>query len=207
MTPRNPCSLKRTTAGRKSWLRMVDKIRLVARGELDAAYHEKFKTADRTCWDVRCIERGALKVLACLTYTLWLFPSSTYAGDAVAIAYNETGVWTAVTYYASSAPKGGADYKDSAGARAAALADLKKRGGADFVRGSVLESSDKTGYFAYARGKNRAKKDLHAVGYGPSAAAAKADAFAALCRTGGTKEQKMIYKYFSYGAAPAQPSP
>lgn len=129
---------------------------------------------------------------------------SAQAGDAVVIGYNTAGVWTAVTYYSSSTAKGGSDYKDAADARTAALKDLKRRAGDDLARGAVLASSDRTGHFAYARGKTEAGKDVHAVGYGESPAKAEADAFARLERDGAKKDQKVIYKYFSYGleAAP-----
>ena len=52
-----------------------------------------------------------------LVILLLLLKSSAFAGDAVVIGYNADGVWTAVTYYCSSTPKGGSDYKDQAGAR------------------------------------------------------------------------------------------
>src|SRR5882762_4035960 len=41
--------------------------------------------------------------------------SRLFAGDAVAIGYNIEGVWTGLTYYASSKPKGGKDYKTENG--------------------------------------------------------------------------------------------
>lgn len=122
------------------------------------------------------------------------------AGDAVAVGHNAAGVWTAVTYYCSGTPKGGADYKDAAGAREAALRDLRKRAGEGLARESVLSSSDKTGHFAYARAKTSAGKDMHAVGYGASPASAEKDAFQQLTHKGATIGQKLIYKYFSNGA-------
>lgn len=146
--------------------------------------------------------RGLLFPCWCL-----LMVATARGGDAVAIAYNSAGVWTAVTYYCSSSPPGGADYKDAAGARLAATKDLKKRAGEDLARQSVIAASDKTGHFAYARGKNPGGKDVHAVGYAPaSEAGAEKDAFEQLNRSGAKVDQKVIYKYFSYGSeAAAEP--
>ena len=135
------------------------------------------------------------------------------AGDAVAIGYNADGVWTAVTYYCSSTPKGGADYKDEAGAREAAVRDLQSRAGEGIVKTAIIASSDRTGHFAYARGKRRLEQasssnvsanrgDVHAVGYGPTKAAAEQGALVELRRQGGTGEGKVSYRYFSHGAQP-----
>lgn len=121
------------------------------------------------------------------------------AGDAIAIGYNRDGVWTAVTYYSSGTAKGGADYKDEAAAREAALRDLKQRASEDLVTSKVLASSDRTGHVAYARGK-AARQDIHGIGYGASKEAAEKEAFADLRRQGATRELKVIYNYFSHGA-------
>ena len=136
---------------------------------------------------------------------LWLVASATLvrAGDAVAIGYNADGVWTAVTYYSSGTPKGGADYKDEAGAREAAIRDLKSRAGEGIVTTKVLAASDRTGHVAYARGKTTAGEDAHAVGYGATKAEAEQKAFADLGASGATRKQKVIYHYFSHGSAPA----
>jgi hypothetical protein len=125
------------------------------------------------------------------------------AGDAVVIGYNADGVWTSVIYYCSGTPKGGADYKDEASAREAAVADLKKRAGEGVVTTKVLAASDRTGHFAYARGKNRAGEDLHAVGYGASKEAAEADATGQLQQLCVPGKRKVIYNYFSHGSTPA----
>jgi hypothetical protein len=125
------------------------------------------------------------------------------AGDAVAIGYNADGIWTSVMYYCSGTPEGGADYKDEAGAREAAVADLIKRAGEGVVKTKILAASDRTGHVAYARARSRAGEDLHAVGYGPSKEAAQADAAAQLQRAGGIGKPKIIYNYFSHGSAPA----
>jgi hypothetical protein len=123
-----------------------------------------------------------------------------YSGDAVAIGYNVDGVWTAVTYYCSSTPKDGADYKNEAGAREAAVRDLKTRAGEGLVATKILSSSDRTGHFAYARAKNRSGEDVHAVGYGSTKQEAERSAFEELTRRGGTGAQKVIYNYFSHGS-------
>ena len=54
---------------------------------------------------------------ALLPLVLFAFICAARAGDALAIGYNKDGIWTAVTYYSSSTPKGGADYKSEADAR------------------------------------------------------------------------------------------
>ena len=133
--------------------------------------------------------------------------ASLRAGDAVAVGYNADGVWTAVTYYASGTPKGGADYKDEAGAREAALRDLKSRAGEGVVTTKIIAASDRTAHVAYARGKTRAGEDAHAVGYGASKAEAEQKAFAQLSESGATRARKVIYNYFSHGAAPGAREP
>ena len=130
----------------------------------------------------------------------WVAGHEARAGDAIAIGYNRDGVWTAVTYYSSGSAKGGADYKDEAAAREAALRDLKQRASEDLVTSKVLASSDRTGHVAYARGKSGRGPDMHGVGYGPSKEAAEKDALADLSRQGATRELKVIYNYFSHGA-------
>jgi hypothetical protein len=133
---------------------------------------------------------------------------SARAGDAVAIGYNAEGVWTSVMYYSSSTPKGGADYKDEAGARQAAVRDLKQRAGEGVVKTAVLASSDRTAHVVYARGKTKAGQDQHAVAYGATDEEAKKQAFADLKRNGATKQLEVIYRYFSHGSdAGASPQP
>lgn len=135
------------------------------------------------------------------------------AGDAVAIGYNTDGVWTAVTYYSSGTPKGGADYKDEAGAREAAIRDLKSRAGEGIVTTKILASSDRPGHVAYARGPRRRDQtmwaeavagggDVHAVGRGATKTAAEQSALVELRRQGATGTGKVIYSYFSHGAQP-----
>ena len=133
---------------------------------------------------------------------LWSVCAGARAGDAVAIGYNAEGTWTSVMYYSSGTAKGGADYKDEAGAREAAVRDLKHRAGEGVARTSILASSDRTAYVAYARGKAPAGNDLHAVGYGATENEAQAKAFTDLKRQGATKELKVFYHYFTHGGDP-----
>jgi hypothetical protein len=135
-----------------------------------------------------------------------LLTAKAKAGDAVAVAYNSDGTWTAVTYYCSSSPKGGADYKDAAQAREAALRDLRSRAHEALAKATVLADSDLTGYFAVGRGKPKSGKDLLIVGYGKSQAEADKKAMDDLNRGGATTEQKIMYRYFSNGAD-AAPKP
>lgn len=130
----------------------------------------------------------------------FLIGSDAFAGDAVALGYNSKGIWTAVTYYRSSTPKGGADYKTAAEARQAALRDLRARAGENLAKASILTDSDLTGYVAVARGKTEPGKDINVVGYGKSQAEADKKALAALNEAHVTAEQKIVYRYFSYGA-------
>ena len=144
---------------------------------------------------------------------LFAFSAPLYAGDAVAVGYNADGVWTAVTYYCSGTPKGGADFKDEAGAREAARRDLNSRAGEGIATTKIIAASDRTGHFAYARGKkivnmtmwselSKGGDDVHAVGFGRSKAEAERNAFAELRRNGATRSQKVIYNYFSHGSEP-----
>ena len=122
------------------------------------------------------------------------------AGDAVAIGYNTEGVWTTVTYYCSSTPKGGRDYKDEAQAREAVVRDLRRRDGDKLARTEILASSDSTGFVAVARGETAAGKDLTVVARGKSQAEAETKALADLNRQSATAKQKMVYRYFSRGS-------
>src|ERR1700730_8682333 len=82
------------------------------------------------------------------------------AGDAIAIAYNQDGVWTAVTYNRSSTPKGGLHYRDAAEARTFALRDLRARANEDLASTKIIGESDLTGYVTVARGRaEKANKD------------------------------------------------
>jgi hypothetical protein len=144
----------------------------------------------------------SLKTISLTVALVGLTSLPVLAGDAVAIGYNDQGIWTGVIYYCSGTPKGGSDYKDSAGAREAALKDLKKRGGAQQASSKIIASSDKTGNFAVASARaSTAKdaKDIFAVGYGQSKEAAEKDAFAQLARHQATEKKKVHYRYFSHG--------
>jgi hypothetical protein len=124
---------------------------------------------------------------------------SSYAGDAVVVGYNADGIWRTWTYYCSSTPKGGRDYKDAEQAREAALRDLRRRD-RELARTDVIAQSDLTGYFACARAKTPAGKDVMVVGVGKSQAEADKEALDKLRRDGGAAEQKIVYRYHSYGA-------
>ena len=144
-----------------------------------------------------------LKAISATAVVLVLTSLMARAGDAVAIGYNDKGIWTAVMYYCSGTPKGGSDYKDAAGAQEAALKDLKKRAGEQQAASKIIASSDKTGHFSVASARAstaRDAKDIFVVGYGPSKEAAEKDAFAQLARQNATGKKKVHYQYFSHGA-------
>ena len=122
------------------------------------------------------------------------------AGDAVVIGYNWDGVWTAVTYNRSSTPKGGTHYRTAAQACAAAVRDLHRRAGEDLARTSVINDSDSTGYVTVARGTTASGWDVTAVGHRKSQMEADKRAFAQLSNAGAMTNQKVVYRYFSYGA-------
>jgi hypothetical protein len=126
--------------------------------------------------------------------------SQLFSGDAVAIGYNSDGVWTSVTYYSSSQPKGSKDYKTETEARDEALRDLKKRGDQTTTRTEILSSSDSTGFVAVARGHGRSARDTNIVGRGKSQIEADESAMAELKKSGATKNQRIVYRYFSNGA-------
>jgi len=133
---------------------------------------------------------------------LALCPSLLNAGDAVAIGYNSEGVWTAVSYYNSSTPPGGADYKPEVQARQEAMRDLGKRAPEGLSKTEILGSSDSTHYVAVARGKNRGGNDENVIGYGKSQQEADRNAFARLKQLDAARKQKIVYRYFSYGTDP-----
>jgi hypothetical protein len=136
---------------------------------------------------------------------VWIYGScfialSARAGDAVAVGYSSEGMWTAVTYYSSSTPKGGADYKNSADAREAAVQDLRHRRGENLAKTEILAASDLTGYAVVARAETQAGKDVIVVGYGKSEAEAEKKAIGDLKQKGAMAKQKIMYRYFSHGA-------
>ena len=136
-----------------------------------------------------------------LLFTSWLFApgSLLLAGDAVAIGYNSEGVWTAVTYYNSSTPRGGKDYKNQKEAEEAAIRDLRRRGEIRAAKENILSSSDSTGFVAVGRGTIPGHGEVTLVRRGKSQVEADANAFAELNKDGATAEQKIVYRYFSYG--------
>ena len=135
-----------------------------------------------------------------LLFGSFFMASPVNAGDAVAIGYNSEGVWTMVTYYRSSTPSNGKDYKNEAQAREAVVRDLHRRGAANLARTEVIASSDATRYVAVARGETRVGTDRTVVGSGKSEVEAEEKALADLNRGGATARQKIIYRYFSHGA-------
>ena len=136
-----------------------------------------------------------------INFLLWIGSAAgALAGDAVAIGYNADGVWTSVTYYSSGTPKGGNRYKPEPQACQEALRDLKKRGGEGLARAEILSSSDTTGYVAVGRGTDKSRKDQNVVGRGTTQAEADEKAMAELSQRGATKDQKIVYRYFSNGS-------
>src|SRR5436853_7227222 len=106
-------------------------------------------------------------IFSCLLAFLISFaPSRVLAGDAVAAGYNQDGIWTSVTYYASSNPKGGKDYKSEVEAREAARRDLQKRDVLKPARIEIISSSDATRFVAVGGGPDNSRKDVNEVGRG-----------------------------------------
>ena len=129
-----------------------------------------------------------------------LAPCSTLlGGDAVAIGYNADGIWTDVTYYRSATNKGGKDYRTSDQAREFAVRDVRRRSQSAVATTHILSSSDSTGFVAVARGRDESGRDFHAVGRGKSQGEADKKALSELNEAGAGAEQKIVYRYFSYG--------
>ena len=127
------------------------------------------------------------------------------AGDAVVTGYNSEGVWTGVTYNRSSTPKGGLHYRDAAEAGILAELDLHLRGRVNPVRTQILDQSDRTGYVTVARGKSpRANSGVTVIGRGKSQAEADQSAIQKLKHVGDTENERILYRYFSYGADSAE---
>lgn len=141
-----------------------------------------------------------MKRISALLFLLGVLPARLFAGDAVVIGYNADGVWTSVTYYCSSTPEGGSDYKNRTEAREEAVRDLKRRGGGQMARIEVLAMSDLTGYVAVARGQSDHGRDVTVVGRGKSQAEADEKALSKLKRGSATVSQKIVYRYFSFGS-------
>jgi len=122
------------------------------------------------------------------------------AGDAAAIGYNANGIWKDVTYYRSATPKGGKDYRTSAQAREFASRDVRRRSQHSVAKASILSSSDSTSFVAVARGQDKSGRDFHRVGRAKSQAEADKKAISELNGAGAGAEQKIVYRYFSYGS-------
>jgi hypothetical protein len=123
------------------------------------------------------------------------------AGDAIAIGYNNDGVWTAVTYNRSSTPKGGPHYREAIQACTFALRDLRVRASDDLVRTKIIGQSDRTGYVAIARGRTvNTNLDVTAIGRGKSQTEADQNAFEKLKAADAATNEEIFYRYFSYGA-------
>ena len=122
------------------------------------------------------------------------------AGDAVAIGFEADGRWTSVTYYSSGTPKSGSRYKNEAEARVEAMRDLRRRDVVKAAKVEILSSSDATGFVAVGRGANASGKDTNVVGRGNSQKEAEDSAIAELNKAGATKNQKIVYRYFSHGS-------
>jgi hypothetical protein len=137
----------------------------------------------------------------------FLIPRQSLAGDAIAVGYNERGVWTSVTYNRSSTPKGGPHYHMAVQARVFAMRDLRVRANpGDLAYTKIIGESDQTGYVTVAGGtKGATNTHVTAIGRGKSQAEADEMAFAKLKRAAVTADEKILYQYFSYGEEAAPP--
>ena len=138
-----------------------------------------------------------------LASLLTLAARQAIAGDAGAMGYRYDGVWTAVTYNRSSTPKGGSHYREADQACAAALRDLHTRGALPndpLVRTKIIGKSNQTGYVAVAHGKGtNVSKEVTAIGRGKSQLEADRQVLQKLDQAEATREQRIAYRYFSYG--------
>ena len=136
-----------------------------------------------------------------LASLLCLIARQVSAGDAIAMGYNYDGVWTAVTYFRSSTPKNGHHYWNATEACIFAKRDLHIRASEDLARTKIIGQSDQTGYVAVARGGvANANKDVTAIGRGKSQKEADENALMKLNEREATENEKIVYRYFSYGA-------
>ena len=124
-----------------------------------------------------------------------LIAHQTYAGDAIAIGYNNDGVWTAVTYSRSSTPKGGPHCRKAVEACTFALRDLRVRANDDLVRTKIIGQSDRTGYVAIARGRaTKTNKDVTAIGRGRSQTEADQNAVEKLKAADAATNAEIFYR-------------
>jgi hypothetical protein len=136
-----------------------------------------------------------------LTSFLCLVVHQLVAGDAIAMAFNSDGVWTAVTYNRSSTPKGGPHYHKAAQACLFALRDLRVRAADDLAWTKIIGESDRTGYVTVARGYVPMEDTVvTAIGRGKSQEEADKKAMEKLSSIRAIVDQTIIYQYFSYGA-------
>ena len=85
-----------------------------------------------------------------------------------------------------------------------AIRDVRKRSESNVATTHILSSSDSTGFVAVARGQDKSGRDFHGVGRGKSQAEADKKAFDLLNEADAGAEQKIVYRYFSYGG-PSSP--
>ena len=135
-----------------------------------------------------------------LATLLCLLARQLSAGDAIVMGYNYDGVWTAVTYYRSSTPKNGHHYWNATEACTRAERDLRTRAGKELARTKIIGQSDRTGYVTVARGSVAdANKGITAIGRGQSQKEADENALKKLKAIETTANEKVVYRYFSYG--------
>lgn len=80
------------------------------------------------------------------------------------------------------------------------MRDVRRRSQSEVATTHILASSDSTGFVAVARGQDKSGRDFHAVGHAKSQAEADKKAIGELNDAGAGAEQKIVYRYFSYGA-------
>lgn len=135
-----------------------------------------------------------------LALLLCLIARQVSAGDAIAMGYDNEGVWTAITYFRSSTPKKGHHYWNATQASVFAQRDLRIRANEDLARTKIIGQSDSTGYVAVAHGTvAEENKGVTAVGRGKSQYEADQIALKKLNERKATTEERVVYRYFSYG--------
>src|SRR4051812_44625902 len=131
-----------------------------------------------------------------------LIANQATAGDAIAMASRNDGVWTALTYFRSLTPKGGRHYWTAAQACTNARRDLHIRAADDLVVTRIIDQSDQTGYVAIARAHlTNTNKGVAVIGRGKSQRDADQNALKKLKRAEpATTSVNIVFRYFSYGA-------
>jgi hypothetical protein len=131
---------------------------------------------------------------------LCLIARQVSAGDAIAMGYDYDGVWTAVTYFRSSTPKDGHHYWNAAQACIFARRDLHIRASEDLARTKIIGQSDRTGYVTVAHGTVvDANNGVTTIGRGKSQNEADENALKQLNERKATADERVVYRYFSYG--------